>query len=96
MEALTETFREALHDAQGDVDIETRHVVNDSHEGVEFRFRGTFVPIRPLIDAVAEAEDRAIGSMCFIDETPHEDGDAHLSVFVADLSHDQPHPAFMN
>jgi hypothetical protein len=96
MEDLTEQFRTALRQTHGDVDIETRSVTSDQYEGVDFCFRGTYVPVRPLINTVAETEDRAIESISFIDETDHGDGDAHLSIFVADLSHEQPHPAFVN
>jgi len=96
MEDLTEQFRTALRQTHSDVDIETGSVTSDQYEGVEFRFRGGYVPVRPLIDVVAEAEDRAIESMSFIDRSAHGDGDAYLAIFVADLSHEQPHPAFVN
>lgn len=96
MEDLTEQFRTALRQTHGDVDIETRSVTSDQYEGVDFRFRGAYVPVRLLIDVVAEADDRAIESISFIDPSGRENVDAYLSIFVADLSHEQPHPAFVN
>ena len=70
--------------------IRTRTCSSDNHDGREYYFYGNWVPIRPIIDEFASKDDYSIESMSHIDE-----GDPRLNVFVADISEDDTHPAFV-
>jgi hypothetical protein len=70
--------------------IETRDCASDNHDGREYSFYGNWIPIRPIIDEFASKDNYSIESMSHIDE-----GDPRLNVFVADVSEDNTHPAFV-
>ena len=87
--SLKERFRSALDSSAASIDtINTRTCHGEQYDGVEYEFHGEFVPVRPIIDEVADVEGRAISSLCHVDE-----GNPRLIVFVADLPK-QEHPAF--
>lgn len=71
--------------------IETRSCTTDDHDGVQYNFFGIYVPIRPIIQVVAETDGVAIEHMGHTADGDH----VCLGVFVADLP-EQPHPAFVN
>jgi len=99
---LTEAFEQAIDNygySGGDLDrIETRACGSDNYDGVEYDFYGRWIPVRAVIDVVAEAEHQHIESMSLIDESTDENGqEPPLGVFVADLRpHSPEHPAFTN
>jgi hypothetical protein len=96
---FSEEFERAVSNygyAGGNIEsVETRTCASDHHDGVEYDFYGTYIPIRPIIDVAAGKEDFAIESLHLTDESTDEnDLEPHLTVFVADLRQQQPHPAF--
>jgi hypothetical protein len=91
---LTEDFRTAIENDSmaSDLDlIETRSCTSDEYDGTQYNFFGMYVPVRPIIDVVAEEND------CAIENIGHTHDGEHicLGVFIADLP-EQPHPAFVN
>lgn len=50
--------------------------------GEEYRFSGSYFPVRPIIETVRSAEDRAIETVSFVDEG----GKSELLVFVVNLN----------
>lgn len=91
---LTDEFEQAIENhgyAGGDLEkIEKRECASDNNDGVEYKFYGHYVPIRPIIDVAAKTDGFAIEEMSLNDQGP----DARLIVFVADIRTKQPHPAF--
>jgi hypothetical protein len=90
---LSDTFRQAINQYSRGVGLDSvsaRDCGSDRYDGVEYKFKGNFVPIKPIIDVVAEEENKAIAQMS------HGDGGEgpRLVVFVANLSQ-QDHPAFV-
>jgi hypothetical protein len=70
--------------------IETHSCASDNFDGVQYNLFGHYVPIRPIIDVVAETEGVAIEHMGHTNDGDH----ICLGIFVADLPED-PHPAFV-
>lgn len=95
---FTDEFRAALesHQPSADLDrIERRVCGSDDFDGAEYSFYGWYVPIRPIIDEVAQLENFAIESLAYIDESSDDnDFEPHLNIFLADLRKQQAHPAF--
>lgn len=96
---LTEDFQRAIDNhgyAGGDVDrIETRKCGSDHNDGVEYEFYGRYVPVRPIIQLLADKDGFAIEELSFVDESSEENPyEPHLNIFVADIRTEQPHPAF--
>lgn len=74
--------------------INARPCGSDDFDGIEYEFRGRYIPIRPIIDTVALREELAIEQMGFVDEGEEC---RYLHVFVAELNlPEQPHPAFVD
>jgi hypothetical protein len=71
--------------------IETRSCTSDEYDGVEYKIYGRFVPIRPVVDIIAEKDGLAIEQLYHVTE----DGEPFVGVFVADVP-ERPHPAFIN
>lgn len=71
--------------------IETRACTSDSFDGVQYNIYGGFIPIRPIIDVVAEVDGLAIEQLHFTNDAK----EPCLGVFVADIP-EQPHPAFVD
>lgn len=71
--------------------VTERRCTSDEYDGVQYNFFGTYVPIRPIIDVVAEEDGVGIENIGHTDDGEH----VCLGVFVADLP-EQPHPAFVN
>lgn len=71
--------------------IEARSCTSDNYDGVQYNFYGVFVPVRPLIDVVAEKDGLAIEQMHFTNDAE----EPCFGVFVAEIPA-QPHPAFVN
>lgn len=93
-ENLTERFKEAVQSdsrASSLDRIEANACASDNFEGVQYDFFGQYVPIRPIIDVVAETEGKAIEHMGHTHDGDH----ICLGVFVADLP-EQTHPAFVD
>lgn len=85
-------LREAITKANGDVStIKTRNCSSDAYHGVEFKIYGLYIPVRAVIDCVAEHDGFAIESLSFINDTE----EPYLSVFIANIP-EQEHPAFIN
>ena len=70
--------------------VERRVCASDNYDGAEYKFYGSYIPIRPIIDFMAEQDEFAIENMSFCNET----GDPNLIIFVADMRQEQEHPAF--
>lgn len=70
--------------------LSTRRCTSDNYDGIEYTFYGPYIPVRPIIDVVAEEDGYGIEQIGHVDE-----GDPRLLVFVADLP-EQEHPAFVN
>lgn len=90
---FTDQFRTALNSNRPSAEltnISARACSSDKYDGVEYTFYGHFIPIRPIIDVIAQSEDHGIEHFAHVDE-----GEPRLIVFVADLSHEQPHPGFV-
>lgn len=88
---LRTAFRQAIENepsAQLDA-IETRSCSSDNYDGVQYKFYGSFVPVIPIIEVVADIEKRAIEEISFTNDVD----ESYLGVFVADLPQ-QDHPAF--
>jgi hypothetical protein len=74
--------------------VEARPCGSDDFDGIEYSFRGEYIPIRPIIDVVARREELAIEQMGFVNEGEEY---TYLHVFVAELDlPEQPHPAFVD
>jgi len=71
--------------------IETRSCTSDNYDGVQYNFYGGFIPVRPIIDVVAETDGRAIEQLHFTNDVD----EPCMGVFVATIP-SQPHPAFVN
>ena len=93
---LSDTLRREVNKKNAELSrIETRSCESSHHWGVEYTFYGSYVPIRPIIEAIAEYDDFAIEQLNYVNEsTEDNDYEPHLNVFVADLRDEQPHPAF--
>lgn len=94
-EDLTEKFRAAIEqDNHGHSldSIETRHCASDNYDGIEYNFRGNFVPVRPILNVVADEQDLGIEEIGHVNDGPEY---VKLVVFVADLSEKESHPAFV-
>ena len=90
---FTERFEEAVTNCQASAEldkIERRRCGSDDYNGVEYKFYGWYVPVRPLIDSVGELDNFAIESMSYNNEMD----EPYFQFFLADLRHEQPHPAF--
>lgn len=70
--------------------IETRRCASDNFDGVQYNIFGNFIPVRPIIDVVAEVDGLAIEQLHHTD-----DDNTCLGVFVAEIP-EQPHPAFVD
>jgi len=83
---ITETFREKLEDTYAEFEeIESRSCTSDNHDGVEYSLTGTYIPLQPIIETVAEEEDMYIESILHIDKSTNDnDKDAEVVVFVAE------------
>lgn len=91
---LTDEFRQAIETdsmASNLDEITTRSCTTDNFDGVQYNFFGTYVPVRPIIDVVAEQDDMGIENIGHTSDGDH----VCLGVFVADLP-EQTHPAFVN
>lgn len=90
---LTEVFEHVLeNERSASLDrIETRRCGSDNFDGVQYNIYGGFIPIRPIIDAVAKVDGQAIEHL----HHTNDSGEPCLGVFVADIP-EQPHPAFVN
>jgi len=88
---LSEKFEHALAQSNAaEFDkIETRACSSDNFDGVQYSIHGSFIPIRPIIDVVAEEDGLAIEQLFH-----SEDGQTRLGVFVAEIP-EQSHPAFI-
>ena len=62
---------------------------SDNFDGVQYNIYGDFIPIRPIIDVVADTDGAAIEQLHHTDENK-----PCLGVFVADIP-EQSHPAFI-
>lgn len=90
---LTEQFRTAIEQDSIATDIETiesRSCESEDYDGREYNFFGIYVPIRPILDVVAEEDGAGIESIAHVQDGDH----VCLTVFVADLTA-QEHPAFV-
>lgn len=89
---LTNVFETAIEqESSASVEnITARACTSDDYSGIQYNFFGHFIPIRPIIDVVAEIDDVAIEQIYHVD-----DGKCCLGVFVADLP-EQGHPAFID
>jgi hypothetical protein len=95
---LTDEFRAAITDSigapidtnRGETTIETRLCSSDNYDGVEYTFTRPYVPIRPILDVVADTDGVNIEHMGFNNET----SEPCLKVFVANTGTQAPHPAF--
>lgn len=72
-----------------DFEINSRWCSNDDYDGVEYTFKGSFIPIISLIDVVGKEDDLYIEELCFVDEN-----ESCLKMFVVEPS-EPSHPAFM-
>lgn len=94
-QGLKQKFEKAVREDSmaSDLDrIKVRSCASDNYDGVSYTFFGRYVPIRPIIDVVAQEEDVAIEQMGHT-----HDGDyICLDVFVADLDPQPEHPAFVD
>lgn len=89
---LSTQFRSALEQCNATTDlgeIETRACSSDNYDGIQYNIFGEFIPIRPIIDVVAEESGLAI-------EQLHHTNDHQtcVGVFVAEIP-EQSHPAFI-
>lgn len=96
---LSDEFRQALkkHGFAGAEisQIGKRECESEKYHGVEYEFYGSWIPIRPIIELVAEKDGFAIESIIFKNEsTEDNDVEPKIIVFVADIRVNQPHPAF--
>jgi hypothetical protein len=94
-EDLTEKFRAAIEqDNHGHSldSIETRLCGSDNYDGIEYDFRGNYVPVRPILNVVADEQDLGIEEIGHVNDGPER---IKLVVFVADLSEKESHPAFV-
>lgn len=71
--------------------IEPRPCTSDNYDGVQYNFYGGFIPVRVIIDVVAETPGRAIEQMHFTNDVE----EPCFGIFVAHIP-EQPHPAFVN
>ena len=88
---LSEQFERALENQRATEfnRIETRTCTSDEYDGIQYNIYGNFIPIRPIIDVVAETDGAAIEQLHHTN-----DGNTCLGVFVADIP-EQSHPAFV-
>jgi hypothetical protein len=94
MRELTEEFETAIENdckASELDEITARRCSSDNFDGAQYNFFGRYVPVRPIIDVVAETDGMAIESLAHTHDGDH----ICLSVFVADIP-EQPHPAFVD
>jgi len=91
MKDLTQEFENAIEsiDASFLHEIESRNCASDNFSGIEYRFYGAFIPVRPIIDVVAETEGAGIEQLSHAN-----DARTCLTVFVANIP-EQSHPAFV-
>lgn len=84
-------YRHVDEDKASDLDrVETRECSSERFKGVQVNVYGRIVPVRPVINLVAETEGIAIESLYHTVDAP----EPHLGVFIAYLP-EQPHPAFV-
>lgn len=69
--------------------VKSRECSSDNFDGVQIDVYGSYVPIRPIIDTIAEMDGHGIESLDMIDED-----EARVCVFIAYLP-EQTHPAFV-
>lgn len=91
MEDLTQVFENAIENRDASLlhDIESRNCESDNFSGIEYRFYGAFIPIRPIIDVVAETDGAGIEQLSYTNDSRR-----CLTAFVADIP-EQSHPAFV-
>jgi hypothetical protein len=91
MEDLTQEFEDAIESTNASFlhEIESRNCESDNFSGIEYQFYGAFVPVRPIINVVAETEGAGIEHLSHTN-----DGRTCLTVFVANIP-EQSHPAFV-
>jgi hypothetical protein len=90
---LSDEFRTAIENNSNATDLDeitSRSCTSERFDGVQYNIFGRYVPVRPVIDVVAEVDGHAIESMAHTNDGEH----VCLGVFVADLP-EQPHPAFV-
>jgi len=90
---FTERFENAVTNCRVSAEldrVERRRCASDNYDGVEYKFYGWFVPVRPLIDSVGGLDNFAIESMSYNNEMD----EPYFQFFLADLREGQPHPAF--
>lgn len=93
MQDLTEDFRNAIENdytATELNEITSRLCESENYNGIEYNFFGIYVPVRPIIDVVAETDGIAIENMSHVSDGEH----ICLTVFVANLP-EQTHTAFV-
>lgn len=90
-ENLSNKFEQAIKSSNAaDFEkIETRRCTSDNYDGIQYNIYGSFIPIRPVIDVVADTDGKAIDQLHFTN-----DSNTYLGVFVADIP-TQEHPAFI-
>lgn len=90
---FTDEFEAALTQEweHGNIDrIETRACGSDDFDGVEYKFYGWYVPVRPLLQRVRELDNFAIESMGYNNEMD----EPYFQFFLADLRRTQEDSAF--
>jgi len=92
MKDLTQEFESAIESSDASLlhEIESRNCESDNFSGIEYRFYGAFVPVRPIIDVVAETDGAGIEQLSYTN-----DARRCLTAFVADIP-EQSHPAFVD
>jgi len=61
--------------------IETRSCTSDNYSGVQYNFYGGFIPVRPIIDLIADKDGLAIEQMHFTNDVE----EPCFGVFVAEI-----------
>lgn len=91
-ETLSEAFEQAITNkaAANFEKIETRRCTSDNYDGIQYNIYGSFIPVRPVIDVVADIDGKAIEQLHLTN-----DENTCLGVFVADIP-EQSHPAFID
>lgn len=93
MRNLTNEFETAIENENQFSELEeitSRQCESDRFSGVQYNFFGRHVPVRPIIDVVAETDGMAIETVAHTHDGDH----ICLGVFIADIP-EQSHPAFV-
>lgn len=93
-QSLKEKFEHAIEQDSAATDLEeitARSCTSDNFDGVQYNIFGDFIPIRPIIDVVAESDGHGIEQLHHTNDGEH----VCVGVFVADIPQ-QSHPAFVD